>query len=164
MTRFVRAQARELGVDGDRIVALGYSSGAYLAMMVGVTPNLPELEGPGWALSESSQVSAVVAVAGVYDRRRDIGLPLSLLGKGYEDKPDLRVATSPIIYVNPKTVPVYILHGRDDDIADVSSATQLAAALKEANVRHELRLTNKGHYPINQEELWLIANWLKQVL
>lgn len=162
--RFVRANARSLKVDPDRIVALGYSSGAYLAMMVGFTPNLPELEGSGGALSTPSRVSAVVAISGMSDRRPAGGLPLALLGKGYEDKVDLRVAASPIVYVGPRTVPVYILHGDHDSVADVSSARQLAAALQGAGVSHRLRIVDADHFPITVDELRLMAEWLPQIL
>lgn len=162
--RYVRANARDLRVDGERIVALGYSSGAYLAAMVGYTPNLRELEDDSAAAEVPSRVSAVVAIAGVYDRRRDLGLPLGLLGKGFEEKFDLRVATSPVLYVHPRSVPTYLLHGREDTVADVSSATQLAGVLTAAGVRHELRLVDAGHYPISAAELERVAEWLKRVL
>jgi pimeloyl-ACP methyl ester carboxylesterase len=133
-------------------------------MMVGFTPNLSELEGNGGSLSESSKVSAVIEIAGVCDRRRKIGLPLALLGKGFEDKYDLRVVSSPIIYVSPNTVPVYILHGRFDSVADVSSATQLAAALEAAHVPHELHLVDTDHFPFSVAELALMVEWLKKTL
>lgn len=161
--RFVRAHADELGIDPNRIYAFGYSSGAYLAMMVGFTPNRTELEGPDADPAVSSRVTAVVEVAGVCDRRRDVGIPLSLLGQGYQEKWDLRVATSPVIYLSAKTVPVYILHGRNDQIADVSCATQLADALKAADVPHVLRLVDAGHSPITAGELDAIVEWLKRV-
>lgn len=162
--RFVRARAKELHVDPNRMAALGHSSGAYLAAMVGFTPNLTELEGAGVALSESSKVSAVVAISGVYDRRGTLGLPLALLGKGYENKHDLRVAASPIIYIGPDTIPVYILHGDHDSIANVASAKQLAAALDEAHVPHQVRIVDADHDPITVEELRAVVAWLKKVL
>jgi acetyl esterase/lipase len=159
--RYVRAHATELNVDPDKIFALGYSSGAYLAMMVGFTPNLTQFDDRGGDTEVSSRVSGVVEIAGVCDRRRDVGLPLSLLGVGYQEKWDLRVATSPVIYISPKTVPVYILHGRNDQIADVSCATQLAGALTDAHVPHVLRLVDTNHAPITAKELDLIAAWLE---
>lgn len=164
IVRHIRGRAAELGVDANRIGTLGYSAGAYLAMMVGFTPNLSELEGSLFPPTHSSRVSAVVTIAGVCDRRRDIGLPLALLGAGYEEKYDLRVASSPILYVNRNTVPVYILHGRRDSVVDASSATQLASALKEAGVAHALRLVDTDHYPISSAEMDRIADWLGKVL
>jgi acetyl esterase/lipase len=161
--RWVRAHAAELNIDPERIYALGYSSGAYLAMMVGFTPNLTELEGGEENRDVSSRVAAVVEISGVADRRRDVGIPLSLLGKGYEGKWDLRVATSPIIYLSPATVPVYILHGRKDPVAEVSCATQLAEALVAVKVPHVLRLVDADHAPVTAAELDLVISWLKQL-
>jgi len=161
--RYVRANAKALHLDPNRVAALGYSSGAYLAAMVGFTPNLTELEGTGGDRAESSRVSAVVAISGVYDRRGTLGLPLALLGQGYEKKHDLRVATSPVLYVGPDTVPVYILHGDHDHVANVASARQLAAALEDAHVPHQLRIVDADHDPVNAAELAAVAGWLDQV-
>lgn len=162
--RYVRANAKALHVDPNRVAALGYSSGAYLAAMVGFTPNLTELEGAGGDLTTSSKVSAVVGISGVYDRRGTLGLPLALLGKDYEAKHDLRVATSPIVYIGPDTPPVYILHGDHDSVANVASARQLAAALDEAHVAHQLRIVDADHNPITADEVEAVVSWLKTVL
>ena len=162
--RFVRSNAKELRIDPGRMVALGFSSGAYLAAMVGFTPNLAEMEDTDVALSEPCKVSAVVAIAGVYDRRGALGLPLALLGKGYESKYDLRVATSPIIYIGPNTVPVYILHGDHDSVVNVASAKQLAAALEEAHVPRQVRIVDADHSPINEREFEAVIVWLRKML
>ncbi len=67
-------------------------------------------------------------------------------------------------YVNPRTVPIYVLHGQDDDVTDVSSATQLVAALRENRVPHELHLVAANHYPITVEQLAGMVGWLRKVL
>ena len=159
--RFVRAKAKEWHLDPTRVAALGHSSGAYLALMVGFTPHLKELEGEGASRDESSSVLAVVDIAGVCDRRRSLGTgTVALLGKGYEEKDDLRVLASPIVYVGPRTVPVYILHGEQDKTVDVSSAKQLAEALEASKVRHTLHLVAAGHDPISLEAMEPVAGWL----
>jgi acetyl esterase/lipase len=159
--RFVRAKAREWHLDPGRIAALGHSSGAYLALMVGFTPHLKELEGDGGAQAESSAVLAVVDISGVCDRRGSLGETTGpLLGRGYEAKDDLRALASPILYVGPNTVPVYILHGDQDKSVDVSSAKQLAAALQRSKVPHQLRIVAAGHNPISLETMKPVANWL----
>jgi acetyl esterase/lipase len=159
--RFVRSKAGEWRLDPAHIAALGHSSGAYLALMVGFTPHLKELEGSGAAPGESSAVFAVVDISGVSDRRGSLGEATSpLLGKGYEEKADLRAFASPILYVGPKTVPVYILHGDQDKSVDVSSARQLAAALQGAKVPHELQIVAAGHNPISLEAMEAVAAWL----
>lgn len=161
--RFVRSKSKEWHLDPARVAALGHSSGAYLALMVGFTPHLKELEGEGAAREESSSVQAVVDIAGVSDRRRSLGTgTVALLGKGYEEKDDLRVLASPIVYVGPHTVPVYILHGEQDKTVDVSSAKQLAEALEASKVPHTLHLVDAGHDPISQEAMEPVARWLQE--
>lgn len=164
--RFVRSKAKEWKIDPARVAALGHSSGAYLAMMVGFTPHLRELEGEGAAKEESSGVLAVVDIAGVCDRRRSLGTgTVALLGKGYEEKDDLRALASPVIYVGAKTVPVYILHGELDKTVDLSSAKQLDDALTAAKVEHKLHVAaGAGHDPIQLETMEPVAEWLKERL
>jgi acetyl esterase/lipase len=159
--RFVRSKSKEWRVDGTRVAALGHSSGAYLALMVGFTPHVKELEGVGAAEGESSSVLAVVEISGVCDRRRSLGTgTVALLGKGYEEKDDLRALASPVVYVGPRTVPVYILHGEQDKTVDVSSAKQLAEALEASKVPHTLRLVAAGHDPISLEAMEPVVGWL----
>lgn len=164
--RFVRSQAKEWKIDPARVAALGHSSGAYLAMMVGFTPHVKELEGDGAAKEESSAVRAVVDIAGVCDRRRSLGTgTTALLGKGYEQKDDLRALASPVIYIGPKTVPVYILHGDQDKTVDMSSPKQLDEALTAAKVDHRLQVVaGLGHDPIGVETMGPVAEWLKERL
>jgi hypothetical protein len=47
--RWLRASAPALGLDGERIGALGFSAGAYLASMLGVAADLAALDVPGAA-------------------------------------------------------------------------------------------------------------------
>jgi len=131
--RFLRAHAKQYHLNGDRIAGLGHSSGAYLALMVGLTPTVEELEGEdGWA-EQSSRLSGVVNIAGVCDRRGSLGTgTLNLLGQGYEDKSDLRKLASPVVHVAKDSPPIYTLHGDDDKIVLPDSAKQLDEALKKA--------------------------------
>lgn len=161
--RFVRSKAAEWRVDSARVAGLGSSSGAYLALLVGFTPHVRELEGNGAAPEESSRLAAVVTLAGVCDRRKSLGTgTLALLGKGYEEKDDLRAIASPIVYVGAKTAPVYILHGDQDKTVDVSSGRQLDEALTSAGVSHKLHLVaGAGHDPNSAEAMESIVEWLR---
>ena len=164
--RFLRSKASQYKIDGTRIAALGHSSGAYLALMVGVTPHLPEAPGGAAEEAGSAAVQAVVDISGVCDRRKSLGTgTLALLGKGYEEKDDLRALASPVLFVGPKSPPVYILHGALDKTVDVASARQLEEALDKAGVLHKLQiLPGAGHDPITLEALEAIADWLKERL
>ncbi len=58
--RYVRANASELGIDGERIVVSGNSAGGHLALMAGAMTD-PAFEGSGGNAGMSSTVSAVIS-------------------------------------------------------------------------------------------------------
>jgi acetyl esterase/lipase len=164
--RFLRAHAKEYHLDGDRVAGLGHSSGAYLALMVGLTPGKKDLEGDGGWAEQPSRLTAIVNIAGVCDRRGGLGTgTLNLLSKGYEDKRELRELASPIAHVGKGSPPVYTLHGEDDKTVLPDSAKQLDEALKKAGVEHEMRIVAKlGHNPITAETMAPVAKWLAKQL
>ncbi|MGE3804001.1 MAG: alpha/beta hydrolase fold domain-containing protein, partial [Gemmataceae bacterium] len=160
--RFLKANAKMYHLDPDRFAGLGHSSGAYLALMTGLTPGLKDLEGKGGWAEASSSLAAIVNIAGVCDRRAGLGTGTqSLLGKGYQDKPELRKLASPVVHITKSSPPVYTLHGEEDKTVLPDSARQLDAALKVAGVEHELQLMPKlGHNPIAVETMTPLAAWL----
>jgi acetyl esterase/lipase len=164
--RYLRRHAQEHALDPHRLAALGHSSGAYLALMVGLTAGSAELEGPGPWLEASSDVCAVVNIAGVVDRRAGLGTGTAyLLGDGYEKKAELRRLASPVVHVGPHSPPIYTLQGEADTIVVPASAEQLAAAMQAAGVEHRLHLAPAaGHDPVTFETLGDVARWLTERL
>jgi acetyl esterase/lipase len=65
--RWLRAHADKYGVDEARIGAIGQSAGGRLAALLGLSGDVPELEGEGGWESYSSRVQAVVAQSGAFD-------------------------------------------------------------------------------------------------
>jgi len=63
--RWMRANADKYPIDPKRIVAIGGSAGGHLAMMLGYSAGVPELEGNGGHAKFSSAVQVVV---NLYDR------------------------------------------------------------------------------------------------
>jgi acetyl esterase/lipase len=160
--RFLRANAATYHLDGQRIAGLGHSSGAYLALMVGLTPELKDLEGPGGWEDQSGALTAIVNIAGVSDRRASLGTGTqNLLGKGYQDNLELRKLASPVLHVSKASPPVYTLHGEEDKTVLPDSARQLDAALQAAGVDHETQIVPKlGHNPITVETMEKVRAWL----
>ncbi len=67
--RFLRTRAAEWRIDPDRIAVAGGSAGGHLALMVGYTAGVPELEPAAPYPGVSSAVRAVIDMYGISDLR-----------------------------------------------------------------------------------------------
>lgn len=150
--RWLRANAREYKIDPDRIGAVGWSSGAHLALMLGLTDTSHGLEGECGDLNYSSRVQAVVSLAGPTDF---IGLyqetrysPIeALLGGTPEEVPEQYRMASPLTYVSKDDPPVLSIHGDRDPEVPPKQAELLDAKMKEVGASHTLILeTGAGHH------------------
>ena len=150
--RWLRAHAADYHVRPDRIGAMGYSAGAHLALMLGVTGPNDGLEGPAPADSPDSRVQAVVNYFGPTDLNATDISPTSrwlvreFLGTNAEDNPKLAASASPLTFVDRSDPPILTFHGTSDGVVPVSQAVRLSEAMTRASVpgRTEL-LSGAGH-------------------
>ena len=150
--RWLRANAKRLSVDPDRIGATGGSAGGTLAQMLGVTAGVAFLEGdqnPG----PSSRVQCVVNYYGANDFTHSYGksvdahevLPL-FLGGNLDQARKRHIEASPLFWVTPEAAPTLVVHGTKDNYVAYEQGVWLVERLLQAGVEAELlTLQGAGH-------------------
>lgn len=138
--RWMRAHAAESGVDPKRIGVMGNSAGAYLALMVGYTPEVKAFEGNGGNAEQSSAAQAVVDIYGPADFtdpvRRDHRLVQAYMNGAYDQNVARFEQASPIRYVTEHTPPTCVIHGTVDMLVPVEQSDRLVEALQAKGVPH----------------------------
>ena len=168
--RYLRAHATELNIDPNRIMVMGESAGAYLALMLGVTSPEDGLEGDGGNAGFSSRVQAVVSFASATDftnqkEIRAVSPEIEAMMQAYYHKTAAEVFAamrpskdlndpiyqrmSVLPYVTHDDPPVLMFHGDADPILPLEHAHKLDRALTAAQVRHELVIVEKGGHNLS---------------
>jgi acetyl esterase/lipase len=150
--RYLRAHAKELNLDPDRIGIVGFSAGGHLAALVGTTDKDAGFD-VGECLEYSSRVKCVVDFFGPADLSLYAETPgiekafmRPLLGASYEEKPEVFRKASPVEYVTKDDPPFLIFHGTADVVVPMVHSLRLQAKLKDAGVKHELiPMKGRGH-------------------
>lgn len=118
--RWARRHSGAYGGDGERIVLVGHSAGAYNAAMLALDPSLLG--------ADRSAIRGFAGLAGPYDF-----LPLddssTIAAFGRWPRP---AETQPIRYAAAGAPPVLLLHGLDDSRVKPRNSFALAARLKAA--------------------------------
>jgi len=152
---WLRAHAKEYGVDPDRIGAYGNSAGGHLALLLGLAgEEAARADNP--FPEHSSRVQAVVSDSGPVDLiyqyqheqlkeviRRFMGGPLG----------DLRTVlyrkASPAYQIRPGAPPLLLIYGVEDEQVPVETADQFVVASTRAGLKDVsyYRLASVGHCP-----------------
>lgn len=138
--RWLRAHAKEYGIDPNRIGVMGSSAGGHLAALLGTTGDSDVFD-VGENLEFSSAVCAVVDNFGPTNFSRSEGASPAaysavhqLLGGTVAEKQDLAKSASPIVYVSSADPPFLIMHGDKDPLVPILQSELLHASLSDAAV------------------------------
>jgi len=140
--RWVVRHAPQYGFDPARLVLVGSSAGAHLALMAALAPPTAGFDGlcPG---NEPLAVAAVINFFGIIDVAELLAPPhprdfaVGWMGTA-PDAPARAARVSPLNYVTKGAPAVLTLHGDADPVVPFTQATRLHAALERAGVPNRL--------------------------
>lgn len=165
--RWIRAHAKELNLDADKIAAWGSSAGGHLSSLLGTSGDVKALEGDlGPNTSFSSRVQGVVNLCGPEDFTQALmfdkdGQPVwkddavsGLLGGNAQEKTAEATAASPVTYVSKDDPPFITLHGTKDQRVAFLHAVLIHEAIGKAGGMSALiPITDGGHSSVSHPEV-----------
>lgn len=151
--RWLRANAEKYHVNPERIGVFGFSAGAHLACLLGVTGKDDGLEGDGGNAEQSSAVQAVVSFFGPTDFTQPVWSKevreqhlVPFLGGTAEEKADVYRRASPLTYAGKNAPPFLFVHGTADAIVPIQQSEAMAEKLRQADVAARLiTVYGEGH-------------------
>lgn len=139
--RFIRHHAATYEIRSDRLGAIGYSSGAHLAALLGVQGGVGDKDDPDPVNRGTGRVECVVAAATPTDFSSFqsaewavfIGQVVSLPG-GSPDPVAVKAyrMASPVSYVSRSAAPLLLLHGDADSIVPYRMSETMRDAMVQA--------------------------------
>lgn len=170
--RYIRENARQMGVDPHMVAAMGFSAGGHLCGTLGTLWDSPEVA--GLAPAETVRPDALglcYPVAVSWGRTHDKSFENISAGDG-----ELRERLSLDRLVRPDMPPVFLWHTRNDNAVPCRNSLELACAMEKAGVDFAMHIYHSGcHglstademvYPVNgvPETSWDVPGWLDAML
>jgi acetyl esterase/lipase len=145
--RYIRHYAKQFGINPSRIAAVGYSSGAHLASLLGLMDGAGDDASRDPVERESGRVQCVVAGGTPADLKLYADIPQAVsmlsafLGEQASGSPAANTAmlkrleeASPVHFVKAGDPPFLLFHGDADQVVPYSAAQELDEALAKAHV------------------------------
>lgn len=191
--RFIRAHAKEYGVDPQRIGITGASAGGHLSLMMGTAGDAGDAAASDLVERQSSRVQAVACLFPPTDFLnyggenryafgsgellfgfrtaidvRDLDPKTQRLERSDDDKKqrDLAQSISPITHVTADDPPTLIVHGDADKLVPIQQAELIIEKLKKAGVQAELITRPKRDHDFNgiEKDVADMTDWFDKQL
>lgn len=155
--RCLRAHAKELKLDPERIGCMGGSAGGHLSGLTAMTSGLADFEGSGPFKDQSSTVKAAIVMAATQDLvasftgKKNEGAEL-FFGASIEEKPDLYKAASPITHVRAGVPPTIFIEGENDTLK--VGRAEMMEKLKALGIETEVHTLKEAPHPFWMSDPW----------
>lgn len=161
--RFLRASAKEYGIDADRIGAIGLSAGGHLTALLATSGGVDDLEGDGGNASFSSTIQAAIPMGAQTDfeseRTREISrikergqIWRQFLGGSQQDKPDTYRLASPLHHLDEKDPPCWFITGETDDRS--TRAEAFRQRMSQLRIPSGLTVVEGAPHPFLGKQVW----------
>lgn len=150
--RFIRFNAKQWGIDPNRLGVYGGSAGGHLSLMIGTASDNGDPAAKDF-LKESDRVAAIVAYFPPVDLRtlaRGLNPPPS--GTVLDRFPALNFEKekaadySPILFVTPDDPPTLLIHGDKDELVNINNSKIIFEAFQKNNVKTDfITIAGAGH-------------------
>jgi acetyl esterase/lipase len=189
--RFIKTNAKEYGVDPERLGITGGSAGGHLSLMQGCAPKEGNPKAKDPVEQQSSRVAAVacyypatdflnwgekgkvmlgrgvrVPVKGAFDFRVPGAGGALVPVPDVETTLDIGKAISPITHARKDNPPTLIIHGDADTLVPLQQSETMAKALKDAGVTAELIVVKDGGHDakVVKDNLPKVVEWFDKYL
>lgn len=155
--RCLRAHAKELKLDPERIGCMGGSAGGHLSGLTAMTNGLAEFEGDGPFKDQSSAVRACIVMAATQDLiaantgKKNEGA-LLFFGAHCDEKPDLYKSASPITHVRTGVPPTIFIEGEKDTLK--VGRAEMMEKLKALGIETAVHTLKDAPHPFWMSDPW----------
>ena len=148
--RFVRYNAKQWGVDPNRLGVHGGSAGGHLSLILATASDNgdPAAEEP--FMRESNRVQSVVAYYPPVDLRQMARGPVPVTPEqrfpALNFEREKAADISPILFVSPDDPPTLLIHGDADTTVNISHSQRMIKALQDNSIKSDfITLPGAGH-------------------
>ncbi|HKC88685.1 MAG TPA: alpha/beta hydrolase [Blastocatellia bacterium] len=173
--RFIRYNAKQWGVDPNRLGVFGGSAGGHLALVIGTASDDGDPNAKEDFMKESDRVASVVAYFPPVDLRplaRGLNPPPT--GGTLDRFPALNFEKekaadySPIVHVSPDDPPTLLIHGDKDSLVPVNNSKVIHEAFQKNNVKTQLIIIEGADHGFRGEDAKrasaAMVAWFEQTL
>ncbi len=161
--RFLRANAKQFGIDSENIGAIGLSAGGHLTALLAASGDVAELEGNGGNAEFSSTIQAAVPMGAQTDflsaRTKEISASAErgriwrqFLGGSQEDKPATYRLASPLHHLDENDPPCWFITGETDDPS--THADDFRRRMDELKIASGLTVIKDAPHPFVGKQVW----------